>query len=1171
MPHNRAVRLSTLSWLILALGLLISAFAALQVKRVGEADAVKNFAFSADQLAIKIEERLAAYALVLRGGAGLFDASDAVTREEWRQYAAKLQISEVAGGIEAIGFARLLRPEELAGHIAQMRAEGFADYRIRPAGRRPLYGTVLFLEPFRDRNLLALGYDMFSDPVRRAAMLQARDTGRAALTGKVELVTETAGQAQPATLMYVPVYRKGTSWNTLVQRRQALIGWSYGAYRMQDLMHGIFGDRLAHPEQPVGLRIFDGDRADPHQLLYQNLDRPHQAAPSPFFQQRLIDFNGRQWLLTFDHANPAAGIDHTAAWATLSGGTALSMLLFSLIRSMSRTRSRALALAEQLTGEIRQRERQFEQLLTRLQTIASRVPGVVYEYRLYPDGRSSFPYASEGIRQIYRISPEQARENAAAVFTAIHPDDLEDVAASIQRSADQLAPWRHEYRVRFEDGTQRWVFGDSVPHREEDGSISWYGVITDITARKQAELALRAANRQTRHFREALDQLSSYIYMKDTDSRYIYANRATLELFGCTAATLAGSRDEQFFPLDTARRLRQIDARVFAGEQTREEVESIGKDGRRTVFLEIKTPIYDEPEQQVVVGLLGISTDITPLKTHEQQLEQLAHYDALTNLPNRILLADRLHQAMLQARRHHQSLAVVYLDLDGFKAVNDHYGHAAGDKLLMTVAARMKEVIREGDTLCRLGGDEFVAILLDLNDVDASKPLLNRLLQAAARPVPLGRHRLQVSASLGVTFYPQAEELEPEQLLRQADQAMYQAKLAGKHRYHLFDAEQDRTLRSHHESLEHLRAALHAGEFVLFFQPKVNMRTGEVLGAEALLRWQHPQQGLLPPAHFLPIIEEHPLAVELGNWVIDAALQQIREWQQQGLSLPVSVNIGARQLRQRDFACQLRELLGHYPDIAPRLLELEVLETSALGDLAQISQLLEDCRGLGVGLSLDDFGTGYSSLTYLKRLPATIVKVDQSFIRDILEDPEDLAILDGILGLASAFGRQVIAEGVETREHGDMLLRIGCDLAQGYGIARPMPAAELPAWVARWRPEPHWAGLRRLNREELPLLYAGIEHRAWLQEVTATLTSGSRSWPPLDPELCRFGAWLAGQPPLASARREALAELHRRIHDQAEQLRLAHQEGRSRDAQALLATLFELGDQLLAQLESSLE
>jgi EAL domain-containing protein (putative c-di-GMP-specific phosphodiesterase class I) len=311
--------------------------------------------------------------------------------------------------------------------------------------------------------------------------------------------------------------------------------------------------------------------------------------------------------------------------------------------------------------------------------------------------------------------------------------------------------------------------------------------------------------------------------------------------------------------------------------------------------------------------------------------------------------------------------------------------------------------------------------------------------------------------------------------------------------------------------------------------------------------------------------------VELGNWVIDAALQQIREWQQQGLSLPVSVNIGARQLRQRDFACQLRELLGHYPDIAPRLLELEVLETSALGDLAQISQLLEDCRGLGVGLSLDDFGTGYSSLTYLKRLPATIVKVDQSFIRDILEDPEDLAILDGILGLASAFGRQVIAEGVETREHGDMLLRIGCDLAQGYGIARPMPAAELPAWVARWRPEPHWAGLRRLNREELPLLYAGIEHRAWLQEVTATLTSGSRSWPPLDPELCRFGAWLAGQPPLAPARREALAELHRRIHDQAEQLRLAHQEGRSRDAQDLLATLFELGDQLLAQLESSLE
>ena len=260
---------------------------------------------------------------------------------------------------------------------------------------------------------------------------------------------------------------------------------------------------------------------------------------------------------------------------------------------------------------------------------------------------------------------------------------------------------------------------------------------------------------------------------------------------------------------------------------------------------------------------VALFSDITAVKEHEKQLEHIAHFDMLTTLPNRVLLADRLHQAMAHTYRRGQRLAVAYLDLDGFKAITDQYGHETGDQLLIALSNRMKQTLREGDTLARLGGDEFVAVLLDLPTISTSEPMLSRLLAAAAQPERIGDLVLQVSASLGVTFYPQAEEVDADQLLRQADQSMYQAKLAGKNRFHVFDADQDRNVRGHHESLEGIRRALLAGEFVLYYQPKVNMRTGNVIGAEALIRWQHPLRSLLSPAVFLPVIEDHPLAVDV--------------------------------------------------------------------------------------------------------------------------------------------------------------------------------------------------------------------------------------------------------------------------------------------------------------------
>ena len=541
-----------------------------------------------------------------------------------------------------------------------------------------------------------------------------------------------------------------------------------------------------------------------------------------------------------------------------------------------------------------------------------------------------------------------------------------------------------------------------------------------------------------------------------------------------------------------------------------------------------------------VSNYVALFTDITSVKEHQRQLEHFAHFDALTGLPNRVLLADRLQQAILQSQRRTLSVAVLYLDLDGFKAVNDEHGHGVGDELLITLAQRMRAALRDGDTLARIGGDEFVAVLANLEQPQDCEVVISRLLQAAAEPVVLGGTVLRVSASIGVTRYPQ-DAADADQLMRHADQAMYIAKLGGKNRCHHFDVAQDTAVKTRHEDLEHIRAALDQGEFVLYYQPKVNMKTGETVGAEALIRWRHPERGLLAPAAFLPVIENHPISIELGEWVINTALAQMDMWIAQGLQLPVSVNIGVRQLQQGDFVARLTTLLRAHPNVPPLSLELEVLETSAMEDIGHVSAVMQACRALGVGFALDDFGTGYSSLTYLKHLPAELLKIDQSFVRDMLDDPDDLAIVESVIGLAAAFRRNVIAEGVETAPHGELLLTLGCELAQGYGIARPMPGADIPAWLQSWRPHASWTAWRErsLSRDDKAVVFVEVGHRHWLRSLEAYF-QGERYTPPsLEASDCHFGRWQLAEGQTGYGKHPdflGVVALHDQIHRQARDL-----------------------------------
>lgn len=644
------------------------------------------------------------------------------------------------------------------------------------------------------------------------------------------------------------------------------------------------------------------------------------------------------------------------------------------------------------------------------------------------------------------------------VAQRLHEHDLSIFASNKQTEAFENVPtpdgMRHWLTVKF-------VFSNAIGQR-------FLGCTAiDLTDHHRAEQALRTST-QLLEDTQALAKLGGWGF--DIPTQKLFWTEQIYRMLETspqeTTPTISNGLD--YFEPESRIALEQaLEGAIQQGQGYDLELQMRTFKGRR---LEVRATCSVVFEDDKPVKLYGILQDISEQKAAQlaletanieleyanQILEHIANYDALTHLPNRVLLADRMQQTMIQSQRSGQSLAVIFLDLDGFKAVNDLYGHGIGDRLLITLSQRMKAALREGDTLARIGGDEFVVVLTNLKQTSDCEPLLMRLLEAAAEPVQLDEHRLEVSASIGVTLYPQ-DGVDAEQLLRHADQAMYLAKQAGKNCYHMFDVAQDVAVKHKRENLEHIRSALRNHEFVLYYQPKVNMRTGAVIGAEALIRWQHPERGLLAPSAFLPVIENHLLSVELGEWVIATALEQMAQWQMSGLEIPVSVNVGALQLQQSDFADRLEELLILQPDANPKNLELEILETSALEDINQVSTAIHACQSLGVSFALDDFGTGYSSLTYLKRLPAELLKIDQSFVRDMLEDSDDLAIIQGIIGLAAAFHRNVIAEGVETIAHGEKLLAIGCELAQGYGIARPMPASAIPAWAKTWRPDSKWS------------------------------------------------------------------------------------------------------------------
>ena len=455
------------------------------------------------------------------------------------------------------------------------------------------------------------------------------------------------------------------------------------------------------------------------------------------------------------------------------------------------------------------------------------------------------------------------------------------------------------------------------------------------------------------------------------------------------------------------------------------------------------------------VGLMRSVTGAMRRTALERRLHELAYYDALTGLASRTLLTDRLQQLIARRAREPGMLAALaYIDLDHFKPINDRHGHHAGDQVLGVIAQRLKGAIRASDTAARLGGDEFALLLTEVESAEDCEAVLERISRLLREPIRLdGRsdgQTVQVTASIGVVLI-QDDSLEADSVLRHADHMMYEVKNAGREGVRFFDPQVERRLKAAHDELEAVAAGLRDGEFELFYQPQIDLATRAPTGLEALIRWRHPQRGLLAPDAFWNALQHKKLSATLGEWVIASACRQIDAWLAAGLRLKVSVNVSVHHLLHPSFAARLGAILAATPSVPPGYLELEILETVAIDDFESTVAVIEACKALGVSVALDDFGTGYSSLTHLRSLPLDALKIDRSFIASMLDSPSDQAIVLGILGLCRAFNRRAIAEGVESEAHIRRLVELGCHCGQGYGIARPMPAAEVAGWIERQR------------------------------------------------------------------------------------------------------------------------
>ncbi|MBI5450969.1 MAG: EAL domain-containing protein [Gammaproteobacteria bacterium] len=662
------------------------------------------------------------------------------------------------------------------------------------------------------------------------------------------------------------------------------------------------------------------------------------------------------------------------------------------------------------------------------------------------DANARYVYASPKVKDLLGYEPDEVLGKTP--FDFMPPEEAGRISHDFASIAAERRPFQAlENRSLHRDGRIVVLETSGMPILNQDGDLLGYrGVDRDITARKCAEKIIQeSAQRLSLYFQ----QTPLAVIEWDMEFMVVNWNPAAEKIFGYTKAEAVGRHAmELILPESAKSHVAQMWKNLLTGRSGfRSTNENITKDGK-TIYCEwYNTPLIDVGSR--VIGVASLAQDVTEQMRAAERVSYLAYYDDLTGLPNRMLFKDRLSQAFTEADRKQRLAGIMLMDLDHFKDVNDTLGHEAGNALLQAVAKRLQDCFRPSDTVARFGGDEFAVVLADVGHADDVVQVAQHAADGFKEPFDILGHQIFVTFSMGITLYP-FDDGDVENLLRNADSAMYAAKAAGRNCYRFYAATMTARATARLALQTGLRRALDQEEFILHYQPQLDIGSNRIIGVEALVRWQHPDKGMISPAQFIPVAEDAGLIVPLGEWVLRTACLQAKAWQEQGvLDVGMAVNLSARQFREPLFSRRALEIVNE-TGLDPHSLELEITESILVEGMKSVSAVLQEFKRAGIMISLDDFGTGYSSLSYLKRFPIDKLKIDQSFVRDVLTDSNDAVLVRAIIALARALRIRVIAEGVETQDHLDFLCAEGCDEIQGYHIARPMPAEQAVDLILRY-------------------------------------------------------------------------------------------------------------------------
>jgi diguanylate cyclase (GGDEF)-like protein/PAS domain S-box-containing protein len=682
-----------------------------------------------------------------------------------------------------------------------------------------------------------------------------------------------------------------------------------------------------------------------------------------------------------------------------------------------------------------------------LRTVSDQVPGMVFLVYLRRDGTRQYRFVSEGVRSLFGVAPEALLADGALLRRFRHPDDDLKTEEELRELHGQAQSGTSQFRVVMDDGSVKWVeVTSSLVSMDEQGTLRC-GVMFDITERKRIETLLRETEER---WKLALEGAGDGVWDWYVQTGVEYFSKRCKEMYGYGEDEMperADLFDGLTHPDDLAQMERDRQAHFDGLTPTYVNEHRIRcKDGSWKWVL-TRGMVISRDAQGKPLRMIGTHTDITERKKSEATIWQQANFDTLTGLPNRRMLRDRLEQEILKAKRDGTQLAILFLDLDHFKEVNDSLGHDSGDALLVEAAARIRACLRESDTVARMGGDEFTVLLPNVSDSSNLEYVAQKLLTTMAGAFQLGDEQVFVSASIGISLCPD-DGMQVEQLFKNADQALYVAKGAGRNRFSYFKLAMQEAAQVRARLAADLRVGLQAGQFELHYQPIVSLRTGMVHKAEALLRWHHPQRGMVSPAIFIPIAEGSGAILELGEWVFRQAAAQVQRWRAElKPNFQISVNKSPVQFQQP--AQVHASWIDHLAQLGlpGQSIVIEITEGLLLETDERVTNQLLDFHDAGIQVALDDFGTGYSSLSYLQRFDIDFLKIDQSFVRHLIQDSPDLALCKAIVVMAHELGMQVIAEGVETEVQRDLLTAAGCDYGQGYLFARPMPASEFQRWA----------------------------------------------------------------------------------------------------------------------------